>query len=444
MRYNGQPGGAPIADLSRHPGIAEPISAGPEAGKTSTAAGRYQFLKSTYDPIAQQLGLTDFSPKSQDQAFGTLASQVYNQKTGRNLQADLSAGKTDQLVDALHSTWPSINQNSVSRLNAELQNVSSGGGNLPSASFKASAYDRLLQDPALQDNPEAFRHALAQVNEQANAASVAAMADQQARRERSEAAGNGIVTDALNGRSEGLIGRIANNPDLTYEEKLHLSSSVESMFAKVTGRDTQTYGPAFWDTYQRIHLPDGDPNKITAMGDLYAKGPSGDLTIAGIKELQGELTLKKTPDGEAESAMRATFLRNARAQISGSAEHLGFADPKGDEQYLKFQAQFFPAYEKARQAGATPESLLNPDSKDYLGKSIAGFKRPEEQVQRDLQAAFASANSNKPPLDLNKADDVVAAFHSGNITYADAAQRLRGFGYRDDVSSDLPPLPVAR
>ena len=37
-------GGRRVDDLSRHPGIDTPIQSGPNAGKTSSAAGRYQFL----------------------------------------------------------------------------------------------------------------------------------------------------------------------------------------------------------------------------------------------------------------------------------------------------------------------------------------------------------------------------------------------------------------
>ena len=60
-QYNVSVGGAKFSDMSKHP---EMYNA--ELG--SDAAGRYQFISTTFKPIAQRLGLNDFSPKSQDLA----------------------------------------------------------------------------------------------------------------------------------------------------------------------------------------------------------------------------------------------------------------------------------------------------------------------------------------------------------------------------------------
>ncbi len=54
-------GGGTFSDFSKHPN--RRITAG---GYTSTAAGRYQFLYSTYVDHSRTLGITDFSPHSQD------------------------------------------------------------------------------------------------------------------------------------------------------------------------------------------------------------------------------------------------------------------------------------------------------------------------------------------------------------------------------------------
>lgn len=82
-------GGKKVADLSWHPGIDVPIQQGPNAGKTSSAAGRYQFLKGTWEDQAKKLGLKDFSPENQDIAAWDLASSTYASKTGRDLLGDL-------------------------------------------------------------------------------------------------------------------------------------------------------------------------------------------------------------------------------------------------------------------------------------------------------------------------------------------------------------------
>lgn len=62
-RYNITFGHHEFSDMSRHPNRVVT-----EGGYSSTAAGRYQFLSRTWDGVADRLGLTDFSPQSQDLA----------------------------------------------------------------------------------------------------------------------------------------------------------------------------------------------------------------------------------------------------------------------------------------------------------------------------------------------------------------------------------------
>lgn len=101
-------GGSKFGDFSDHPRQYIPIESGPNAGKKSSAAGKYQFIGSTWDDQAKKLGLTDFSPDSQDAAAWNLAQDTYSQKTGRDLLADLEAGKTDQVAAALKGQWTSL------------------------------------------------------------------------------------------------------------------------------------------------------------------------------------------------------------------------------------------------------------------------------------------------------------------------------------------------
>ncbi len=64
--YNILYGGEHFNDFSHHPDIAVPINLPGYAGKKSTAAGAYQNNFPTYNEFAPQLGITDFSPASQD------------------------------------------------------------------------------------------------------------------------------------------------------------------------------------------------------------------------------------------------------------------------------------------------------------------------------------------------------------------------------------------
>ena len=75
-----------------HPRKFWPILNGPNEGRRSSAAGRYQFLGSTWDHIAGRYGLTDFTPPSQDMGAVALAREDYSRKTGRDLTTDLASG----------------------------------------------------------------------------------------------------------------------------------------------------------------------------------------------------------------------------------------------------------------------------------------------------------------------------------------------------------------
>lgn len=104
-------GGGRFSDFSDHPRKAVPIGSGPNAGKTSSAAGKYQFLGSTWDDQAKKLGLTDFSPASQDKAAWNLASESYRNATGGDLDAVLRSGDTNAIAGvgkALAPIWTSL------------------------------------------------------------------------------------------------------------------------------------------------------------------------------------------------------------------------------------------------------------------------------------------------------------------------------------------------
>lgn len=110
-RYDVMYGGGRFSDFIDHPRKAMPIKSGPNAGKTSSAAGRYQFLGKTWDQYRNKLGLPDFSPASQDAAAWALASDVYKGKTGNDLQQALASGDPNTIAGvgkALAGTWTSL------------------------------------------------------------------------------------------------------------------------------------------------------------------------------------------------------------------------------------------------------------------------------------------------------------------------------------------------
>lgn len=111
--YNTMYGGGQFESFSDHPRIPVPIQSGPNAGRTSSAAGRYQFLGPTWDEVKKEANLPDFSPDSQDRGAWFLAQKVYNQKTGRDLAGDLEGANGNPQAIAmvgkvLSGTWTSL------------------------------------------------------------------------------------------------------------------------------------------------------------------------------------------------------------------------------------------------------------------------------------------------------------------------------------------------
>lgn len=110
-KYNVIYGGSTFSDFSDHPGKYVPIRSGPNKGLKSSAAGRYQFIESTWDDQAKKLGLKDFSPQSQDLAAYNLARENYNRSTGGNLDQVLQSGDPNALAQVgkvLNKTWTSL------------------------------------------------------------------------------------------------------------------------------------------------------------------------------------------------------------------------------------------------------------------------------------------------------------------------------------------------
>jgi len=101
-RYNVIYGGQLFNDYSRHPNITV---------DNSTAAGRYGITNPTYNQYASGLGITDFSPASQDKMAWAIANDRYRQATGRDLATTLRSGDPNainEVGNVLSPTWVSL------------------------------------------------------------------------------------------------------------------------------------------------------------------------------------------------------------------------------------------------------------------------------------------------------------------------------------------------
>lgn len=98
MRFGGH--GRPVAwfdDFARHPRVFEPT----RNGQVSSAAGAYQITATTWDSIAPELGLFDFSPCAQDIAAVALVAR-------RGALDAVLAGRLEEAVAACRQEWTSL------------------------------------------------------------------------------------------------------------------------------------------------------------------------------------------------------------------------------------------------------------------------------------------------------------------------------------------------
>lgn len=438
-----------------HPRIAEPITSGPDVGKTSTAAGRYQFIAPTWDAEKQKLELTDFSPANQDAAAWDLAQTEYKAKTGKDLLTVLKSGDQAAISDVprqLSGQWSS--------LPGGRQPAGGGGSSSPPTidsivQRETALKQQILTDPEMIARPQMQSAALNRVNE-IYQLQTANLADSERQQRIAEQQKKQVSEDTENNYLKLIYAPTDNAQPLSAVQIVRddrLSREAKDRLIKLVtepgNKDDKTYGSGFVQAFQMVHAPDGTPGRITDVNQLYSRiGPHGDLTMAGVEKLRGEIGLRKTPEGAAESDMKKEFLRNARGQISGSDEGLHIKDPKGDELYLRFMAQALPAYDAGRKAGKSPQQLLDPDSPDYVGKIIRNFKRPMDQWFNDTIHDQQPAAGAKPAFDIasvKSLDDLVTAYRAGNVTKQQADQMAisNGWAKRKTAAPGGVPAPPA-
>lgn len=150
------------------------------------------------------------------------------------------------------------------------------------------------------------------------------------------------------------------------------------------------------DLFRRIHLPDGDPNKITddmALNKYYGNGIN---KISTMNDLRNETQGQNTEEGAINSQLKKNIVDEAQRALVKANPFTGIMDPNdaaGRAQLSKFTSWFMQQYAAQVHAGKRPMDLLDANSKDYLGRQIDSFRVSPE----DAMAAQAEAFRKKPP-----------------------------------------------
>lgn len=119
VRYSPR-GAQTFVENGAHPNVRERTP----NGQISTAAGRYQFVNSTWVPRTNN---APFTRENQDREALRYAKEVYNKRTGKDLISDLAVkGMTDEIMKQLSGTWeaftkPQMRNESRAEFNATLE-----------------------------------------------------------------------------------------------------------------------------------------------------------------------------------------------------------------------------------------------------------------------------------------------------------------------------------
>jgi len=271
---------------------------------------------------------------------------------------------------------------------------------------RAAAIDSIAQRTDI--SPRTKASALRVVNELATADQLKYQADEKEKKDNNDKAAGEYVTSFASGQPipPGIVGRIAKDPRLTWQTKEHLINAAKMKSGSDVEGATMTYGPGFWGMMQRIALPPGDPNRIADPTELLKHvGPGGDLTLAGVKELQGMLSSsQRSVNDNMVHQAQMSMMTYAKGLLSfdGESAAPGFAglrDPQGEKIFhSQFVPQFLAQYDAWVKAGKNPWEFLTQENVDKMAQPMRDrAKMARDKLTASGQAATAPQKEALPP-----------------------------------------------
>lgn len=194
------------------------------------------------------------------------------------------------------------------------------------------------------------------------------------------------------------IKSIVNDQNLQPNDREHLINVVNRQFKPETKAEISNR--TFTDMLSRMRLPDGDPDKLTSLDEVFVarakkQDEPGSLNAADMNELRRHFTDLQTGDGSKLGIRTNEFLRGYKGLITKSNPMLGNIDPSGDAQFYLFQDWVHSKVAEYRQAKKNVYDLFDPSKPDYVGKPEA-----LEPFQKSLEQSTTTALDRfrpKPP-----------------------------------------------
>lgn len=145
----------------------------------------------------------------------------------------------------------------------------------------------------------------------------------------------------------------------------------------VSSKDIKEYGRGFYDIMRKVNSGEIS-NNLQLMEHLpKGDGSGGDITLAGYEKLHPMLGGDALSKSDLE--MQTQAFKIIKNQLSGGLSELGIKDPKGEELWGTALPRLFEAIKKGQSEGKTMGQLTDPQSPDFIGKSVQSLKRSASQ-----------------------------------------------------------------
>lgn len=157
------------------------------------------------------------------------------------------------------------------------------------------------------------------------------------------------------------------------------------LLAEGATRGKRTNPEVFNELFRRIHLPDGDPDKIENPDQVNQFIPQ--LSFEDTKKLRGEINGQFSPEGQQRKELRKSMFRTSRNQIAGTNTLTGIRDPKGEALYQQALADMLEEESRQRSKGELDIDSYNPKSHKFIGRVVDQYKRSTKDMLQDMRDA---------------------------------------------------------
>jgi hypothetical protein len=389
----------------------------------STASGRFQITDTTWKSFAPQAGVDlDKYPRAisapydvQRQVARTIATTSgvqhwtdYNKEL-RSAAASQGLPVSGPIQDSAAGAMPGTQAASIAA--PDTGGTDAGTENPPPGAQGGGPQQNRTGLPQLSDvwskiqnsgagdlaKEHAWRTAVTKYNAlEADAARSERLAVA-AQKQRLEQRTNEIYADAYSGNPQITAQQIAVDPAFNAQPERRKQMIDLINNPPGSGIPAPRSYAAAQSLIDRIRLPDGDPNKITDVGQIYDNMHS--LNRSDFEFVRKEFDQIRTPGGELFGRRKSDFVKSVAPLIDKSNPLMGKIDQSGKTQLYSFEWALDQKIEEYRKAGKNPVDLLDPSKPDFMGKpeAIEQYRKPLQQSLKTLRDQVRTTTGTAPP-----------------------------------------------